>query len=69
MIADGAAHATCDSIVVGAGASGSTVAGRLSEDPGLRVLVLEAGPSDLGPDSRYQHRPGMSLAAHRQESP
>ncbi len=35
-----------DYIVVGAGAAGSIVAARLAEDPGTRILVLEAGPHD-----------------------
>jgi choline dehydrogenase len=35
-----------DYIVVGAGSSGSALAGRLSEDPDRSVLVIEAGPWD-----------------------
>ena len=43
-----------DYIIVGAGSAGCVLANRLSEDPAVRVLVLEAGPKDR---SIYIHMP------------
>ena len=40
---------TYDYIIIGAGSAGCVMAARLSEDPALRVLVLEAGGKDSHP--------------------
>jgi choline dehydrogenase len=44
-----------DYVIVGSGAAGSVLAHRLTEDPGVTVCVLEAGPPDRHP---YIHVPG-----------
>jgi choline dehydrogenase len=45
---------TFDYVIVGSGAAGSVLANRLTEQPGVTVCVLEAGPPDRHP---YIHVP------------
>jgi len=53
-----------DYIIIGAGSSGSVVAGRLSEDPEVSVCLLEAGPPDTSP---FIHVPTgiIKLSSHQ----
>ena len=53
-----------DYIVVGTGSAGSVVANRLSADPAVSVVVLEAGPKDK---NRFIHIPAAFAKLFRSE--
>jgi choline dehydrogenase-like flavoprotein len=50
-----------DVVVVGGGTAGAVVASRLSADPGMRVCLIEGGPSDVGDDRVLQLKNWLSL--------
>src|SRR5919199_1012030 len=55
---------TYDYVIVGAGSAGCVLAARLTEDPDVRVLLVEAGPPDT---SDFVHIPAAFSALFRTE--
>lgn len=57
---------TFDYVIVGGGAAGLVLAARLTEDPTIRVGVIEAGKSRLR-DMNVELPTGMSAVLHNPE--
>lgn len=55
-----------DFVIVGGGAAGCCVAARLSENPNVRVGVIEAGKARLG-DPNVESIGGLSAMLHNPE--
>lgn len=66
-MARGAQHNTCDYVIVGAGSAGCTLANRLSANPGIRVILLEAGGWDRDPLIRIPLGWGKILQERRHD--
>jgi len=59
------ADAQFDYVIVGAGTAGCALAGRLAEDPDVRVCLIEAGGSDAHPFIRTPALVGAAIAMQR----
>ncbi|MEU6734428.1 GMC oxidoreductase [Streptomyces physcomitrii] len=57
----GSSEPAYDYVIVGGGTAGCVLAARLTEDPGVRVCVVEGGPSDVGDDRILKLRNWINL--------